>query len=119
MGYRILVCGVTNGNCICDFHGLLHKVRPVILVLISGQGKIVSEIKCGIFVFNNKHFFSFRCFTIHTPSSNPRLPKNLHFTETLRRPVRAMHQKVKKASNYLHPIDTNAINKPTIKYFNF
>merc|ERR1711981_1348745 len=34
-----------------------------------------------------------RCFAIHTPSSNPRLPKNLHFTETLRRPVRAMHQK--------------------------
>ena len=33
---------------------------------------------------------------IHTPSSNPRLPKNLHFTETLRRPVRSLQQKVKK-----------------------
>ena len=41
-----------------------------------------------------------RCFAIHTPSSNPRLPKNLHFTETLRRPVRAMHQK-----NYHRPSD--------------
>jgi len=33
-----------------------------------------------------------RCFAIHTPSSNPRLPKNLHFTETLRRPARALKQ---------------------------
>jgi disintegrin and metalloproteinase domain-containing protein 10 len=36
-----------------------------------------------------------KCFAIHTPSSNPRLPKNLHFTETLRRPVRSLQQKVK------------------------
>ena len=35
-----------------------------------------------------------RCFAIHTPSSNPNLPKNLHFTETLRRPVRSLQQKV-------------------------
>ena len=35
-----------------------------------------------------------KCFAIHTPSSNPRLPKNLHFTETLRRPVRSLQQKV-------------------------
>jgi len=34
-----------------------------------------------------------RCFAIHTPSNNPRLPKNLHFTETLRRPVRSLQQK--------------------------
>jgi len=33
-----------------------------------------------------------RCFAIHTPSSNPRLPKNLHFAETLRRPVRSLKQ---------------------------
>ena len=36
-----------------------------------------------------------KCCAIHTPSSNPRLPKNLHFTETLRRPVRSLQQKVK------------------------
>ena len=35
-----------------------------------------------------------RCFAIHTPSSNPRLPKNLHFAETLRRPVRSLKQQV-------------------------
>ena len=35
-----------------------------------------------------------RCFAIHTPSSNPNLPKNLHFTETLRRPVRSLQHKV-------------------------
>lgn len=34
-----------------------------------------------------------RCFAIHTPSSNPNLPKNLHFTETLRRPVRSLQHK--------------------------
>ena len=39
-----------------------------------------------------------KCFAIHTPSSNPRLAKNLHFTETLRRPVRALQQKVKKTN---------------------
>merc|ERR1712241_386864 len=33
-----------------------------------------------------------KCFAIHTPSSNPRLPKNLHFTETLRRPARVLKQ---------------------------
>ena len=36
-----------------------------------------------------------RCFAIHTPSSNPRLPKNLHFAETLRRPVRSLKQQVR------------------------
>lgn len=36
-----------------------------------------------------------KCFAIHTPSSNPRLPKNLHFTETLRRPVRSFQHKVR------------------------
>ena len=35
-----------------------------------------------------------RCCAIHTPSSNPNMPKNLHFTETLRRPVRSLQQKV-------------------------
>ena len=36
-----------------------------------------------------------RCFAIHTPSSNPRLPKNLHFAETLQRPVRSLKQQVR------------------------
>ena len=40
-----------------------------------------------------------KCFAIHTPSSNPRLAKNLHFTETLRRPVRALQQKVNFLKN--------------------
>lgn len=35
-----------------------------------------------------------RCFAIHTPSSNPNLPKNLHFSETLRRPVRSLQKQV-------------------------
>merc|ERR1712110_1157490 len=49
-----------------------------------------------------------KCFAIHTPSSNPRLPKNLHFTETLRRPVRSLQQKVifygsfSKSHTYFH-----------------
>lgn len=36
-----------------------------------------------------------RCFAIHTPSSNPNLPKNLHFSETLRRPVRSLQKQVR------------------------
>lgn len=40
-----------------------------------------------------------KCFAIHTPSSNPRLAKNLHFTETLRRPVRALQQKHYRPAN--------------------
>jgi len=40
-----------------------------------------------------------KCFAIHTPSSNPRLPKNLHFTETLRRPVRSLQQKHYRPAN--------------------
>ena len=47
-------------------------------------------------------FFPNRCFAIHTPSSNPRLPKNLHFTETLRRPVRSLQQKV---TNYISRLE--------------
>ena len=39
-----------------------------------------------------------RCFAIHTPSSNPNLPKNLHFTETLRRPVRSLQKQVRLLS---------------------
>ena len=35
-----------------------------------------------------------KCFSIHTPSSNPRLAKRVHLAETLRRPVRALRQKV-------------------------
>ncbi len=35
-----------------------------------------------------------RCCAIHTPSSNPNLPKNLHIGETLRRPMRSMKQQV-------------------------
>jgi len=34
-----------------------------------------------------------KCFSIHTPSSNPRLAKRVHLAETLRRPVRALRQK--------------------------
>lgn len=40
-----------------------------------------------------------KCFAIHTPSSNPRLAKNLHFTETLRRPMRAIQQKHYRPAN--------------------
>eukprot|EP00096_Caligus_rogercresseyi_P006998 TRINITY_DN2419_c0_g1_i1.p1 TRINITY_DN2419_c0_g1~~TRINITY_DN2419_c0_g1_i1.p1 ORF type:complete len:912 (+),score=234.10 TRINITY_DN2419_c0_g1_i1:255-2990(+) len=40
-----------------------------------------------------------KCFAIHTPSSNPNLPKNLHFTETLRRPVRSLQQKHYRPAN--------------------
>ena len=35
-----------------------------------------------------------RCCAIHTPSSNPNLPKNLQFSETLRRPVRSLQKQV-------------------------
>jgi len=33
-----------------------------------------------------------KCFAIHTPSSNPRMPKAYHLSETLRRPVRSLKQ---------------------------
>ena len=49
-----------------------------------------------------------RCFAIHTPSSNPRLPKNLHFTETLRRPARALKQQV---------YETNLSNEKEFTYY--
>ncbi|XP_040583096.1 disintegrin and metalloproteinase domain-containing protein 10 isoform X2 [Lepeophtheirus salmonis] len=40
-----------------------------------------------------------KCFAIHTPSSNPNLPKNLNFSETLRRPVRSLQQKHYRPAN--------------------
>ncbi|XP_059091577.1 disintegrin and metalloproteinase domain-containing protein 10-like isoform X2 [Tigriopus californicus] len=43
-----------------------------------------------------------RCCAIHTPSSNPHLPKNLHLTETLRRPVRSLQQKHYRPANPGH-----------------
>jgi len=43
-----------------------------------------------------------RCCAIHTPSSNPNLPKNLNFGETLRRPVRSLQQKVSTRGHFLY-----------------
>jgi disintegrin and metalloproteinase domain-containing protein 10 len=40
-----------------------------------------------------------KCFSIHTPSSNPRLAKRVHLAETLRRPVRALRQKHYRPAN--------------------
>jgi len=34
-----------------------------------------------------------RCFAAHTPSSNPKLPKNKHIGETLRRPISTLRRK--------------------------
>ena len=52
------------------------------VVLLTGIGFVIFM---AIFI---------KCFAIHTPSSNPNMPKNLHFTETLRRPMRSIQQKV-------------------------
>jgi len=40
-----------------------------------------------------------RCCAIHTPSSNPNLPKNLQFSETLRRPVRSLQKQHYRQAN--------------------
>jgi len=34
-----------------------------------------------------------KCFAAHTPSSNPKMPKNKHITETLRRPMSTLRRK--------------------------
>merc|ERR1719220_3217117 len=34
-----------------------------------------------------------KCFAAHTPSSNPKLPKNKHIGETLRRPMHTLRRK--------------------------
>merc|ERR1711868_201671 len=34
-----------------------------------------------------------KCFAAHTPSSNPKLPKNKHIGETLRRPISTLRRK--------------------------
>jgi len=34
-----------------------------------------------------------KCFAAHTPSSNPRMPKNKHISETLRRPMSTLRRK--------------------------
>ena len=36
-----------------------------------------------------------KCFAAHTPSSNPKLPKNKHIGETLRRPMHTLRRKVR------------------------
>lgn len=57
-----------------------------------------------------------RCCAIHTPSSNPNLPKNLQFSETLRRPVRSLQKQVctldTKQREHVHCIngDFNSID---------
>eukprot|EP00095_Tigriopus_kingsejongensis_P005881 maker-scaffold38_size502422-snap-gene-4.24 protein:Tk05881 transcript:maker-scaffold38_size502422-snap-gene-4.24-mRNA-1 annotation:"disintegrin and metalloproteinase domain-containing protein 10 isoform x3" len=60
------------------------------VVLLSG---IAFVIVMAIFI---------RCCAIHTPSSNPNLPKNLHLNETLRRPVRSLQQKHYRPANSGH-----------------
>merc|ERR1712117_263095 len=40
-----------------------------------------------------------RCCAIHTPSPNPNLPKNLQFSETLRRPVRSLQKQHYRQAN--------------------
>ena len=51
-----------------------------------------------------------RCCAIHTPSSNPNMPKNLHFTETLRRPVRSLQQKVRTESLFCRRVNWAAFS---------
>ena len=43
-----------------------------------------------------------KCFAAHTPSSNPKLPKNKHIGETLRRPMHTLRRKVSGGGERLH-----------------
>ena len=44
-----------------------------------------------------------RCFAIHTPSSNPNLPRNVEIYETLRRPVRTANRTLRRRDQLRPP----------------
>ena len=80
MGDWILVGCPPHGHCLCHIHGRLYQV------LRNPYSFLKPEVRFWMVEYDVTSTSQMYLFF--------RLPKNLHFTETLRRPVRSLQQRV-------------------------